>query len=48
MAQKTIKKKQLNEIITALSVVDYKTKNKNLFIVRCEKLLKKLNKNMKI
>lgn len=40
---KKIKNRQLSEIVNALSFIDYKTKNKNLFIVRCEKLLKKLS-----
>lgn len=41
MAQITIKKKQLNEIIGALSFIDYLVKN--LFTIRAEKLLKKIN-----
>lgn len=41
MAETTVKKKQLNEIIGALSVIDYLVKN--IFTIRAEKLLKKLN-----
>lgn len=41
MAQLTVKKKQLNEIIGSLSFIDYLVKN--IFTIRAEKLLKKLN-----